>query len=220
MKYVINTRVIEILENHEPLVQLKKTEFILEPKYHLQGLSDDPRIFLREGVYLKLLSAQKSLKPYRFKIWDGWRSRDVQEALYTDLKTKFEKQHPDWDQEKLLKELHAFVFPPDYSNEAPPHSTGGAVDCTLTNATGAELEMGTTFDHLGPESESDYFADKPAGSRIHKNRLLLSQSLEAQGLIQYVGEWWHFDYGNQHWAEAAGLEIAVYGEIKSVPINS
>jgi D-alanyl-D-alanine dipeptidase len=71
--------------------------------------------------------------------------------------------------------------------------------------------MGSNFDHFGPEAHPDYFEQSEYPAR--KNRRLLRNAMLNAGFTQDPDEWWHFDYGNQKWAEAAGKDKAFYGEI-------
>jgi hypothetical protein len=73
---------IPIKESDEPLVDLTEFPFILEPVYFKQQLSKNDRMYARLGVVERLLRIQQRLKYYQFKIWDAWRSRDVQANIY------------------------------------------------------------------------------------------------------------------------------------------
>jgi D-alanyl-D-alanine dipeptidase len=81
------------------------------------------------------------------------------------------------------------------------------------------LTMGTPIDHIGPESEPNYFADKPGeATDFHAHRQMLYRVLSEQGFHRHPGEWWHFSYGDQMWAwqQAEKGEVkpyAVYGRV-------
>ena len=49
--------------------------------------------------------------------------------------------HSDWTFDRLHQETSVYIAPVDVA----PHSTGGAVDLTLIDANGDELDMGTSF---------------------------------------------------------------------------
>lgn len=70
-----------------------------------------------------------------------------------------------------------------------PHSRGVAVDLTLTDGDGAELDMGTPFDSFLPQSHHAR-TDVPAAAQ--RNRLLLLGLMTAAGWDFYRNEWWHY----------------------------
>ena len=208
-----------IIENNEPLVDLSKFDFLLEPSYFKQGFSNDRRMFLREGVAKKLEEIQKELKIYRIKIWDGFRSRAVQNTIYQKFWDELQKLHPDWNNEKLKTEVGTFITEANNENKIPPHATGGAVDLTLTNLDGKDLNFGTTFDYFGLEAHSDYFDTNKIKSTERKNRILLREAMFSKNFIEYSDEWWHFDYGNQLWAIEKHKPFAIYGEASTPKLN-
>jgi D-alanyl-D-alanine dipeptidase len=83
---------------------------------------------------------------------------------------------------------------PDYVT--PPakgsmHSRGAAVDLTIVDSTGKELNMGTEFDFFGVEAHTDNL-NLPA--EVLKNRQILRDAMEAAGFGGIRTEWWHFSY--------------------------
>jgi D-alanyl-D-alanine dipeptidase len=72
------------------------------------------------------------------------------------------------------------------------HNRGAAVDLTLYElATGAPVEMPSTYDEATPRARSDF----PGGtSRQRWHRALLRRVLEAEGFVANSSEWWHFDF--------------------------
>jgi len=99
----------------------------------------------------------------------------------------------------------------------PPHSTGGAVDLTLADATGQPLAMGGAIDAIGPVSEPDHFAPAAVadpGSEAaswHRHRIRLGEVMVAAGFARHPNEWWHFSHGDQLWAWSLGETTAHYG---------
>lgn len=205
---------IPIVENHEPLVELSSYPFILEPVYFKQGLCLTPKIYLRKLVADKLLEAQQSLKHFKFKIWDGYRSRQVQEKIYQKFYFQVAEQRPDWTEEQVKQEIGKFITQADDYLRIPPHSTGGAVDLTLADERDRELEMGTGFDFFGSEASALYYEKNSIDDKIKKNRRRLRESLLSAGFRMDKDEWWHFDYGNQLWAFELNKPHAFYGELE------
>jgi zinc D-Ala-D-Ala dipeptidase len=70
-----------------------------------------------------------------------------------------------------------------------PHSRGAAVDLTLVDHDGAELDMGTGFDAFTPLSHHASIFVSPAAQR---NRALLLGLMTAAGWDFYRREWWHY----------------------------
>ncbi len=70
-----------------------------------------------------------------------------------------------------------------------PHNRGVALDLTLVDAAGHELDMGTGFDALTPLSHHGRTDVSPAAQR---NRLLLLGLMIAAGFEFYTNEWWHY----------------------------
>jgi D-alanyl-D-alanine dipeptidase len=212
---LIDFRAIPIQECGEPLVDLAQLGFLVEPKYFQQGFSKDERIFLREGVAQKLLKAEKALPVgLRLKIWDAFRSREVQNNIYQWYWKLTQEKNPDWSEAQLKLEVGKFVTPPFEADRIPPHATGGTVDLTLVDSTGKELDLGTEFDFFGVEANPFFFEIYKTNPAATENRRILRSVMEAQGFTLEQDEWWHFDYGNQIWALKSGQPFAIYGEGK------
>ena len=98
--------------------------------------------------------------------------------------------------------------------EVAPHVAGAAVDLTLVDASGDELDLGTPIDAT-PEESADacYFASPAISSAARANRAVLAEALEAAGLVNYPTEWWHWSYGDRYWALVTGAPAARYGPV-------
>lgn len=70
-----------------------------------------------------------------------------------------------------------------------PHSRGVALDLTLLDCHGRELDMGTAFDAFTSLSHHGRI-DIPAEAQ--RNRLLLMGLMTAAGWDFYGNEWWHY----------------------------
>lgn len=73
------------------------------------------------------------------------------------------------------------------------HSRGTAVDVTLLDGQGRELDMGTGFDAMKDASHHDY-ANLPTA--VQKNRLLLLGIMLHAGFRGIKSEWWHYELPN------------------------
>ncbi|MGH8855731.1 MAG: M15 family metallopeptidase, partial [Telluria sp.] len=86
------------------------------------------------------------------------------------------------------------------------HSYGMALDITLLDETGRELDMGTGFDDMSnlshPALEEGYLlTGELTDAQLANRRLLRSGMLEA-GFVGINTEWWHFDCGDRELVRA------------------
>lgn len=81
------------------------------------------------------------------------------------------------------------------------HSFGMAVDVTICDAHGRELDMGTPFDDLTERShpvlEDAFLAKGELTAAQVDNRKLLRAAMDAGGWRGITREWWHFDAGDR-----------------------
>jgi D-alanyl-D-alanine dipeptidase len=78
------------------------------------------------------------------------------------------------------------------------HSFGMAVDATLVDAQGRELDMGSGFDEMTelshPRLEERFLASGELTAAQHGNRKLLRRALiDGGGFHGIANEWWHFE---------------------------
>ncbi len=86
------------------------------------------------------------------------------------------------------------------------HSYGMALDITLLDADGVELDMGTGFDDMTELShpaleEGFLLAGQLSEHQIANRRLLRAAMLQA-GFVGINTEWWHFDCGDRELVRA------------------
>jgi D-alanyl-D-alanine dipeptidase len=84
------------------------------------------------------------------------------------------------------------------------HNRGAAVDLTLVDRTGKELEMPTPFDDFTKKAHRNYQGGSP---QSRKNRQLLEDAMKKHGFIGITTEWWHFD--SEDWQKFAILDISL-----------
>ena len=137
-----------------------------------QPIYDFEDVFLRYGTVMKLKAVSNELEKQGLflKIWDGFRPVSAQFKLWEIC--------PDPN----------YVANPNkgYSN----HSRGFAVDLTLVDAEGREVEMPTGFDDFSAKADRDY---SDCSETEKHNARLLEQVMERHGFQGYHGEWWHFN---------------------------
>ncbi len=168
--------------------------------------------YLRKTVYELLIKAEANLpKGYHLRIWDAWRPLSLQRELYEvyrqDLISTFNLSSlSDKEQDAFISKYIA--IPSENPDLPPAHTTGGAVDLTLIDENGNELDMGTGFDDFSEKATTDYFEKQEYnGSIVQKNRRILNQAMTKAGFTNLPSEWWHYDYGNGNWAKHSGKAI-------------
>ncbi|GAA2255944.1 M15 family metallopeptidase [Kitasatospora cystarginea] len=166
---------------------------------------------LRQGLLNRLLEAQTLLPDgLRLLFVEGYRPLALQRRYFDDYAAQLRTDHPAWSTGQLRSATSRFVSPP----EIAPHSAGGAVDLTLIDADGRELDLGTRVNASPEESSGACYtlADNISGeARDHRN--ILDSALTAAGLVNYPTEWWHWSYGDRYWALTAGAQAALYGPV-------
>lgn len=147
-------------------------KYASEDNFTQQQIYEFEDAFLRYGTVIKLKAVAEELggMGYRLKIWDGFRPVSAQFKLWEVC--------PD----------DTYVADPNkgYSN----HSRGFAVDVTLVDASGTEIEMPTAFDDFSSKADRDYTECSPEAAA---NARLLETVMEKYGFAGYWGEWWHFN---------------------------
>lgn len=134
----------------------------------------DARCFLHEEAALCLEKAANLavVQGYKIKIFDAYRPAEVQWTLWNHT--------PDPD----------FLAPPWRGS---PHGRGVAVDLTLCNSGGQELDMGTGFDAFTPLS---HHGNMEISAESQRNRLILMGIMTTAGWDFYRNEWWHYQLFN------------------------
>lgn len=139
--------------------------------------------YLQKPIALKLARAQKFLKEkqptYSLQILDAARPRRVSQQMYDQMKgTRFER----------------FVANPD---KGSMRSYGVAVDITIVDGQGKELDMGITPFRRNKAQLYWAYAKKRMGVELSekqkRNRALLATVMQQAGFIPLSFEWWHFN---------------------------
>nr|BFD90770.1 M15 family metallopeptidase [Kitasatospora sp. Xyl93] len=172
---------------------------------------DDDGAFarLRAGVVERLLDAQAALPDgLRLLFVEGYRPPELQSRYFDEYAAELRAANPDWPDGRIRSATSRYVSPP----EIAPHSAGAAVDLTLVDSDGRELDLGTRVNASPEESAGAcYTHAENIGAQARANRRLLSDALAGAGLVNYPTEWWHWSYGDRYWALATGAPAALYG---------
>lgn len=142
---------------------------------------------VRHGVLTRLLHAQ-SLLPTGLALLfvEGFRPPALQKRYFEAYSEELARAHPRWRAAELRAAASRFVSPP----EIAPHSAGAAVDVTLVDHQGRELDMGTRVNASPEESAGACYTDAAGlGERARTNRATLGGALSAAGMVNYGTEW-------------------------------
>lgn len=141
------------------------------------------KCYLQKEVAVKLSKAQEYLKEkkpqYSIVIFDGARPKSVQQKM--------------WDLVKGTS-AHKYVASP---NHGSIHNYGAAVDVSIVDADGKELDMGTDYDFFGdlaqPRYERQFSQTGELMPNQLANRILLREVMKKAGFKGILSEWWHFE---------------------------
>ena len=133
----------------------------------------------------KLVKAHKLLKERhpgcRFIVYDAARPMAVQRKM-REIAVKTGKQY----------------YVADPAKGGGLHNYGAAVDLSILDENGTVLPMGTEYDYLGPEANTDKEKALVASGKLSQselqNRLLLRGVMREAGFRTVTSEWWHFNH--------------------------
>jgi D-alanyl-D-alanine dipeptidase len=165
------------------LVEISQKNFdvILDLRYATannvcgQKLYSYPFCYMHEAAIeplKKAITAAKNLD-LKIKIFDAFRPFAVQQFMF----------------DKFSKDPAFEGFVSDPVTGTTPHCRGVAVDLTLCDLSGKELEMGTGFDDF---SDLAFHNCYKISAESQRNRLILLGLMSAAGFDFYSKEWWHY----------------------------
>ncbi len=183
-KIFINSRLINV----QKLDSTIKVDLRYASKRNLMGFNMYGNIknaYLQPYVAQKLAKASKFLHDtfpnFNLLIYDATRPQSIQQLI--------------WDSIKIPEsERYKFLSNPKYGSL---HCFGAAVDITITDSTGNELNMGTDFDSFEelayPILEQKFLKTGKLSKQIINNRKLLRKIMYKAGFFNIQTEWWHFN---------------------------
>jgi len=183
----------------DPLVPIvHRSIHLLRAYWHAGWTRAEPVMSLRAQVADRLYKVADGLpEGYGLAIFDAWRPLALQAEIYRAVNSDG----------KLLPGY--FAQPRTDPLNPPPHSTGGAVDLTLTYE-GAAFALGSAFDEFSPNSNVHAYEQRPG--LVRSLRRMLFWRLHEQGFVGIRTEWWHFEFGTIRWAARTGLN-PIYGRV-------
>lgn len=181
-KNILEERMRDTIIDDTTFVNLKdySQDFVYDMRYATEDnflkakVYDCAECYLRLKTVKALVEANKDFmeKGYRIKLYDCYRPLDIQKRM--------------WE----------IVSNPNYvANPAKGsiHNRGGAVDITLVDSIGNELDMGTGFDHFGIEAGHSY---RKLDKKVIQNRKMLKRIMQKHDFKIFESEWWHYNLNN------------------------
>ena len=131
------------------------------------------RCLLKDIAAEALLAVDRHLRTqgYRLRIFDCYRPLDIQRLMW--------EVYPDPN----------YVANPNKNGSI--HNRGYAVDLSLETLDGELLDMGTDYDHFGPEA---HWNAEGLTEQQYRNREILREGMMQFGFQPIRTEWWHFSY--------------------------
>ncbi|KUO74545.1 MAG: hypothetical protein APF77_18920 [Clostridia bacterium BRH_c25] len=172
-------------------IRVLSEEFEIELKYASKDnfigreIYSRPLCAMQKSTAYKLIKANEELmkKGLRIKIWDAYRPFSAQKLM--------------WD----IMPLHDFVADPNKGGSI--HNSGYAVDVTLVDTSGQELEMPTGFDDFSEKASRKSSEMTEAAA---KNLAVLTDAMVRHGFRTINTEWWH--YYDEDLKERVPLDIS------------
>ena len=171
-------------------IQTLSSDFVLDLKYATtdnflhQKVYDCPECFLRISTAKALVKANQELikKGFRIKLYDCYRPLDVQKKMW-----------------KILPGTNYVANP----KKGSKHNRGAAVDLTLVDSLGNELDMGTKFDFFGREAHHTYLNHS---KEVLQNRKLLKETLAKYNFKSIYNEWWHYEFRPERYSTVSNFK--------------
>jgi len=161
-------------------VQLKDLDpdFVIDLKYATADNFTHQVVYPTDICVLRVATADKLVRAnaefkkhgYRIKVWDAYRPLSVQKIFWSIM--------PDTR------------YVADPSSGGSVHNRGCAVDITLVDSSGSELEMPSGFDDF---TEKAYRDNPDMTPQAKANLELLTGVMTENGFKTITTEWWHYE---------------------------
>ncbi|WP_431242315.1 M15 family metallopeptidase [Flavobacterium sp. P21] len=152
-------------------------DFVYDMKYATEDnflkakVYDCAECVLRMKTVKALIAANNDFKKkgFKIKLYDCYRPLSIQKRMW------------------------AIVSNPEYvadPKKGSIHNRGGAVDISIVDANGKEVDMGTPFDFFGIQASHNYTA---LSKEVKANRKFLKKIMIKNGFNSFDSEWWHYN---------------------------
>jgi zinc D-Ala-D-Ala dipeptidase len=161
-------------------IKLLSNDFAFDMKYATDNNFLNKAVYECDECYLRYITIKNLIEAnkefielgYRIKFFDCYRPLDIQKKMW-----------------KIVSNP-SYVADP---SKGSIHNRGGAVDITLIDSNGNELNMGTEFDFFGEEASHNYLKFP---LEILNNRKLLKDIMQKHHFKSLDSEWWHYNLEN------------------------
>jgi len=152
-------------------------DFVYDMKYATEDnflktkVYDCAECMLRLKTVKALIAANNDFlkRGYRIKLYDCYRPLDIQKKMWEIVSNPI------------------YVADP---KKGSIHNRGGAVDISLIDITGKEVDMGTSFDFFGIMASHNF---KQLSKEILESRAYLKKTMIKNGFNSFDSEWWHYN---------------------------
>lgn len=172
----------KVIVSDTTFVNLKdySSDFVYDMKYAQTDNFLKSKVYDCAECYLRLKTVSSLIKAnnyfmkqgFRIKLYDCYRPLDIQKKMWEIVSNPKYVANP---------------------KKGSIHNRGGAVDLTLVNKEGKELDMGTTFDFFGIEASHSY---EKLSEEVKRNRRLLRNGMIRNDFRILDSEWWHYNLKN------------------------
>jgi len=152
-------------------------DFIYDMKYATEDnflkakVYDCAECLLRLKTVQALVAANKDFmkKGYKIKLYDCYRPLSIQKKMFEIVPNP------------------VYVADP---KKGSIHNRGGAVDISIVDSNGKEVDMGTPFDFFGIKAGHNY---TKLSNEVLLNRKFLKKVMIKNGFNSFDSEWWHYN---------------------------
>jgi D-alanyl-D-alanine dipeptidase len=155
-------------------------DFVYDMKYATEDnflkakVYDCAECFLRLKTVKALIAANNDFikRGYKIKLYDCYRPLSIQKKMW-----------------EIVSDAKYVADP----KKGSIHNRGGAVDISIVDANGKEIDMGTSFDFFGIQASHKY---TKFSKEILSNRKFLKKIMIKNGFNSFDSEWWHYNLKN------------------------
>lgn len=196
-----------VVECGEPLVDCREVLYVDTRRADDRG----HWAHLRAGVVRRLVRAQELLpEGWQWLLVEGHRPPATQRNIFDGYVRTLRELRPAASEEELWTAATRWVAPV----ETAGHIAGAAVDLTVRDQEGVEVDLGCPEAATPEESNGAcYTAASGLTATARRHRATMVEALTAVGLVNYPTEWWHWSYGDRYWAYTTRSTAACYGPI-------
>ncbi len=170
-----------------------------------QQLYSHPFIYAHRDAFenLQIASDLAREKGFKLRIWDAYRPFEVQAFMADKFPEHVENGYVSHSSEGVAT-----------------HVRGIAIDLTLVDKNGENLNMGTGFDEMVKESHHGSTVLSEKNKIAEKNRQILAEIMQKSGFEIYENEWWHYNlqiFKKDEKGEIIGAEAVADNKYPKIP---